>query len=262
MARKARETSGTGIYHVMLRGINRQDIFNDDEDFHRFLQVLYQMVCPSDEITGKQLPARCIFYAYCVMTNHVHLLVRESSENLASVIKRIAVSYAHYYNKKYLRYGHLFQDRFKSEPVNDSAYFFTLLQYIHQNPVAAGMTANVSSYPWSSCHEYERAGSGIQDICSTGHVLSRMPIQELREHVNTLLPKTDSILDFDTGNNYMTDDEVKAFISDTYGIDPFNIQLLSKDKRNEILREAKDLGATYRQLVRLTGLSYAIIRKA
>ena len=89
-----------------------------------------------------------------------------------------------------------------------------------------------------------------------------MPIQELREHVNTLLPKTDSILDFDTGNNYMTDDEVKAFISDTYGIDPFNIQLLSKDKRNEILREAKDLGATYRQLVRLTGLSYAIIRKA
>ena len=235
MARKARETSGTGIYHVMLRGINRQDIFNDDEDFHRFLQVLYQMVCPSDEITGKQLPARCIFYAYCVMTNHVHLLVRESSENLASVIKRIAVSYAHYYNKKYLRYGHLFQDRFKSEPVNDSAYFFTLLQYIHQNPVAAGMTANVSSYPWSSWHEYERAGSGIQDICSTGHVLSRMPIQELREHVNTLLPKT---------------------------VDPFNIQLLSKDKRNEILREAKDLGATYRQLVRLTGLSYAIIRKA
>jgi hypothetical protein len=98
------------------------------------------------------------------MSNHVHLLIRESSESLASVIKRIAVSYAQYYNKKYIRFGHLFQDRFKSEPVNDNAYFFTLLQYIHQNPVAAGISVDVAGYRWSSWGEYERAGVGIRFV--------------------------------------------------------------------------------------------------
>ena len=80
--------SGTGIYHVMLRGINRQNIFEDVEDYTHFLQLLYQMVCPTNE-KGQPLPPRCTFYAYCLMTNHVHLLIRESSEPLSSVIKRI-----------------------------------------------------------------------------------------------------------------------------------------------------------------------------
>ena len=85
MARQAREASGTGIYHVMLRGINRQNIFEDEEDYRRFLMILFQMVCPVDE-KGYPLPSRCIFYAYCLMPNHVHLLVREASDNLADVV--------------------------------------------------------------------------------------------------------------------------------------------------------------------------------
>jgi REP element-mobilizing transposase RayT len=98
MARQAREASGTGIYHVMLRGINRQNIFEDEEDYRRFLMILFQMVCPVDE-KGYPLPSRCIFYAYCLMPNHVHLLVREASDNLADVVKRIGGSYAQYFNK-------------------------------------------------------------------------------------------------------------------------------------------------------------------
>ena len=99
MARQAREVSGTGIYHVMMRGINRQNIFEDDEDYTRFMELLYQMVCPVDD-KGQTLPSRCIIYAYCLMTNHVHLLIRDGSESLAEVIKRICTSYAQYYNKK------------------------------------------------------------------------------------------------------------------------------------------------------------------
>ena len=127
MARQARVVSGTGIYHVMMRGINRQNIFEDEEDYTRFLELLLQMVCPVDD-NGHPLPSRCTFYAYCLMTNHVHLLIRDGAESLAAVIKRIGVSYAQYYNKKYIHFGHLFQDRFKSEPVNDNGYFFTLLR--------------------------------------------------------------------------------------------------------------------------------------
>lgn len=67
------------------------------------------------------------------MANHFHLLIREREETIGNVVKRIASSYVYYYNHKYLRDGHLFKERFKSEPVNDISYFTTLLRYIHQN---------------------------------------------------------------------------------------------------------------------------------
>ena len=126
MARQAREVSGTGIYHVMMRGINRQNIFEDDEDYTRFMELLYQMVCPVDD-KGQTLPSRCIIYAYCLMTNHVHLLIRDGSESLAEVIKRICTSYAQYYNKKYLRFGHLFQGaQGDSPPVHFFVFFLVV----------------------------------------------------------------------------------------------------------------------------------------
>ena len=262
MTRRAREVSGTGIYHVMMRGINRQNIFEDDEDYIRFVSLLYQMVCPVDD-NGKPLPSRCIFYAYCLMSNHVHLLIREASESLSVVIKRIGVSYAQYYNKKYIHFGHLFQDRFKSEPVNDNGYFFTLLRYIHQNPLAAGLTNDVPSYRWSSWKEYESAGNGIQSVCSTKAVLSRMPLDELRELVFDPLPKTTMILDFDSGSNIKTDDELKDFLTSTHGLrTPADIQLYSRERQNDILRSAKEFGGSIRQIVRLTGISFTIVRTA
>ena len=263
MARKIREKSGTGIYHVMLRGINRQDIFNDEEDYRRFLTVLSHMVCPSDETTGKPLPPRCLFYAYCLMPNHVHLLIRENTDCLSEAVKRIAVAYAQYYNKKYERFGHLFQDRFRSEPVNDGSYFFTLLQYIHQNPVAAGLSADVDSYPWNSWGEYVRHATGIQTICCTQHVLARMPLEELHDFVNTLLPATDSMLDFDSGVEKNSDEEVRRFLKDTCGLrTPQDIQLYPRERQLDIVRLVRDYGASLRQISRLTGLSYGIVRRA
>ena len=83
----------------------------------------------------------CHIYAYCLMPNHVHLLLCEKNWPLGEIVKSIAASYALYYNKKYGRIGHLFQDRFKSEPCNDADYFMTLFRYIHQNPVKAGLVS-------------------------------------------------------------------------------------------------------------------------
>ena len=132
MPRQPRTASGTGIYHVMLRGINRQDIFEETEDYVRMLSCLHQMLEQYDD-QGNRLPPLCTFYAYCLMSNHVHLLLKVNQEDIGSTIKHLAVMYAIYYNQKYSRSGHVFQDRFKSEPVNDMAYFVTLLRYIHQN---------------------------------------------------------------------------------------------------------------------------------
>ena len=122
MPRQERLQSATGIYHVMLRGINKQDIFEDDEDYIQFLKILNGLVDRHDD-DGHILPAHCTFYAYCLMTNHVHLLIRERDELISESIKRIGVAYARYYNHKYERNGHLFQDRFRSEPVNSIEYF-------------------------------------------------------------------------------------------------------------------------------------------
>ena len=138
MPRQPRTSSGTGIYHVMLRGINRQDIFEEQEDYQQFLIRLQNLVDPIDD-NGEHIPSYFHVYAYCLMSNHVHLLLRERTESISISLKRLTVSYAAYYNKRYQRVGHLFQDRFKSEPVNDIEYFVNLLRYVYQNPVKAGI---------------------------------------------------------------------------------------------------------------------------
>ncbi len=109
MARQLRKKSETGVYHVMLRGINRQDIFEDEGDYQQMVSILRGLIDRCDE-HKVQLPSLCTFYAYCLMSNHVHLLIQEREENISDVVKIIGVTYAHYFNKKYERNGHLFQD--------------------------------------------------------------------------------------------------------------------------------------------------------
>ena len=181
MPRQERLQSATGIYHVMLRGINKQDIFEDDEDYIQFLKILNGLVDRHDD-DGHILPAHCTFYAYCLMTNHVHLLIRERDELISESIKRIGVAYARYYNHKYERNGHLFQDRFRSEPVNSIEYFMTLMRYIHQNPVVAGLADEVRDYPWSSWHEYEGHSLSAR-LCDTMPVIRRLERTNLYEFV-------------------------------------------------------------------------------
>ena len=261
MARKLREKSGTGIYHVMLRGVNRMNIFEDSRDYYKFRDILRQQVWPVDEL-GRPLPSRCIVYAYCLMTNHVHLLIREGGEGLSDVMKRISVTYALYYNNKYEHVGHLFQNRYRSEPVNDNGYFFTLLRYIHQNPVAAGLSTDAGSYPWSSWQEYLKTKVGIEPvICTVKHVLQHMSLDELSELVNTPLPKMDGILECEETVLVRSDDEVSSFMVNTFGLRaPMDVQRITKERRNDILRSTRLFGAGIRQLARLTGIGVGVIR--
>lgn len=260
MARPPRTNSGTGIYHVMLRGLNKQVIFENSSDFRRFLDLLSQMVHPEDEL-GHALPSKCTFYAYCLMPNHVHLLIQEKNEQLSTVVKMIATSYAQYFNKKYDRCGHLFQDRFKSEPVADAAYFFTLLRYIHQNPVAGGICESVDGYKWSSWEEFSGKSVRIPPICNVSAVFSRMSKDDLTALVNEPLPKTVRVLDFDRNSYHIDDQEVTDYLTTNYGLGhPSDLQLYDKMRRNDILKAAKDYGASIRQLSRLTGISEGVIR--
>ncbi len=153
MPRHQRVKSKSGYYHIMIRGNERKNIFHDEADKLKFMEKLNQ----------KKQGNRFFLHAFCLMDNHVHLMISEGEEDVAKVMKRITVSYVSYFNKKYKRVGHLFQDRYKSEIVDEDSYVLALARYIHQNPVKAGMVKSVEEYKWSSYHHYVNGWSDIVD---------------------------------------------------------------------------------------------------
>jgi len=127
----------------MLRGNERKDIFIDNEDKEKLIKI----------ILHKKADETFKLYAYCIMDNHLHLIVKEQKETISQIIKKIAISYAYYFNNKYKRVGHLFQDRYKSETIEDEPYLLSVIRYIHNNPEKAGITKK-EKYKWSSYSNY------------------------------------------------------------------------------------------------------------
>ena len=262
MPRSARKESGYGIYHVMMRGINRQAIFDDDEDCRRFMDILADLPFQNDE-DGSLLPIRtCAIYAWCLMSNHFHLLVMEKDWKIAEVIKSLASSYVYYYNKKNERIGHLFQERFKSEPCNDMEYFTTLLRYIHQNPVKAGIVEDAADYEWSSwkqdyLRDPDELGWSISHVRS---VLKRISREELTALVNE--PCNANCVDVDNTRR-LQDSEVKDFIAEQCGAKSVvEFQRLTTEEQTRIVKATKAEGASIRQLMSHTGWSYRRVREA
>ena len=147
MPRHARIQSASGIYHVMARGNNRENIVLDDEDFYNFIKNLF-FCCQINEYNLTSTATE--IYAFCVLNNHFHLLIKEDENGIAHFMRRLMVRYAQYFKKKYVHIGHLFQDRFKSVPVEDEAYLLATYRYIAMNPVKAKICALPEDYTWSS----------------------------------------------------------------------------------------------------------------
>ncbi len=190
MVRQARKISSTGIYHIIQRGVNRQVIFHEEEDFERFISTLlrFKLEC-NLEIMG-----------YCLMSNHIHLLVRDNLElsAVSAFIKKVSSSYVYWYNMKYERTGHLFEERFKSEVVEDERYLLTVIRYIHQNPVKAGLVGQIMDYKWSSYKSYLVHSSFI-DSKLVLSILSSDIAGSLKEYVRYMnIEGFDECLEMDT----------------------------------------------------------------
>ncbi|MDD2421329.1 MAG: transposase [Heliobacteriaceae bacterium] len=255
MARVAREKSNSGIYHIMLRGINRQDLFHDAEDNRRFMETLnnYKNTC------GYKI------YGFCLMSNHIHLLIKEGEETISQAIKRIGVSYAYRYNVKYERCGHLFQGRFKSEKVDDDDYLLTVLRYIHQNPVKAGMVGQAAQYNWSSYSEYVNQKSILTDIDFVLRILNPNPIKAVKIFKEFMTAENeDKCLDVqDTIKKRLSDEDAINLIKELSNTNNVLVlQQMDKNERDGIIRKLKKTGFSIRQLVRITGLGRRIIEKA
>lgn len=260
MARLSRSVSDSGVYHVILRGVNKQDIFENEKDYLKFLNLMERVVFPVDE-TGRPIPPLLVIYAYCMMPNHVHLLVREQKCRVSDAIKSVSGTYAGYFNKKYGHVGHLFQDRFRSKVVHDWEYFLTLMQYIHQNPVAGGLVREVEHYRWSSWREYDPEMYCDVPMCATKSVYTKISFDALKELVNTPLPKTKRVLDYDsdTGRR-VSDDRLREFIRAEFGITEIaTIQHLDKARRDEIIVKLLEFCGNVMQISRVTGISRGVI---
>ncbi|MCQ2575823.1 MAG: transposase [Treponema sp.] len=141
--------SQTGLYHIVNRGVNKQNIFYDDSDREMFISLMTKY--------GNKYNIE--FHDYTLMDNHFHLLIKDPYTKVSSFMQTLTSVYARYFNKKYDRVGHLFQDRFISEPILDDVYYKTVFRYILQNPVNAGLSKKID-YKWSSYREY-RAKSKV-----------------------------------------------------------------------------------------------------
>jgi len=248
MPRKARRESRSGVYHIIKRGINKQSIFQDEEDKDIYLDRLLQ--CKKDSAFE--------LYAYCLMSNHVHLLIKEGNESISIVMKRIGISYAYWYNKKYDRIGHLFQDRFRSEAVENDKYLLTVTRYIHQNPVKIGLRID----DWTSYNSYLKDTVFVDtqlilEMFSANKKEARMMFIEFMNETTN-----DACLDMHE-NGRLSDIEAGKLIKEISRVTSCqDLQYLNMENRDNILRSLKEAGISIRQIARITGLNRGVVLSA
>lgn len=151
MPHGARRISDSGYYHVVPKGINEQIIFEDNEDRKLYLQLMSQ----AKDNTKMNI------HAYCLMSNHVHLVLEDQNRKLSAFIKYIHERYGTAYSKKYERVGGVFAKTCWSEPIESDEYLLCAVRYVHANPANAGI-CKAAAYEWSSAKDY-LGRSGITD---------------------------------------------------------------------------------------------------
>lgn len=243
-----KKKSETGIYHIMLRGIDGRDIFLDKEDKKVFLNKL---------LKAKE-NAKFKLYGYCLMDNHVHLLIEESEE-IGISIKRITVGYVHWHNNKHGRTGHLLQNRYLSEPVESEKYLLAVLRYIHQNPQKDMLVKQAKDYLWSSYIEY---------IALYNREETNIDGQLVRSYFNNSNKFEKFMGEYDNQNfleykqvKKHTDNMLRNIIKKEFNSD--NISGLLIEERNKLINEIyQNTGVSIRQLGRVLGVGKGVIENA
>lgn len=171
MPRVARIKNENGIYHIMVRSISDIPLFKDNEDKNKYLELI------------KKYKLTYIFkvYAYCLMTTHAHIAIDCCGADISKIVKSINQCYVAYFNKKYNRHGHLFQDRFKSKLVDNDKYLLALTAYIHNNPKdISNDKRSILKYRYSSLGIYLRLATDTFDILDLDYILSHFSMNKKR----------------------------------------------------------------------------------
>ncbi|MFZ5634720.1 MAG: REP-associated tyrosine transposase [Bacillota bacterium] len=272
MPRTPRIKGENKVYHVIQRGNERRNLFNDDKDRKKFLEILSRM---KHKYNFK-------IHGYCLMDNHVHIIIDIMENDISTVMKSINVSYARYFNDKYNRVGHLFQDRFQSELVEDDRYLLELSRYIHRNPVEAHMVKHPGDYRWSSYNIYIGKAEDEYHLVDPLLVLGcfsnnqATAVKEYMVYVTSTEGRkqwqkdiSSSIMDIPSDNKRsVSKNEILALIrelTNQSGLKPADVlsrytpHIEVRNKAIEVLRHNADL--SFSEIGRLFGLSHSSVSK-
>ena len=253
MPRKPRIMSSTGIYHIILRSVNQHIIFEECSDYQKFLFVLSDCVKKYD----------IQIYAYCLMDNHIHLLMYSSPDKLPSFFQSLGTRFVRWYNNKYSRSGHLFQERFYSVAIENDKAFLSVLVYIHNNPVKSNISRYPSEYRWSSFNAYHGAEDPLVNvsfaysICGSKESLLRY-FSEESTSLNDGLFKNDHRM---TSHFYTDEKALSVFRSLTNLSSTSETATLEKTKRNDYVRRLRKKGLTIKQVARIMDISITTVKR-
>ena len=253
MPRKPRNMSSTGIYHIILRSVNQHIIFEDDSDYQKFLFVLSDCVKKYD----------IQIYAYCLMDNHVHLLIHSTPDHLSGFFQSLGTKFARWYNNKYSRSGHLFQDRFYSVAIENDRSFLLALLYIHNNPVNANICRYPSEYRWSSFNAYYGAKNTLVNVSyaygvggSKESLLRYFAVEQISSD-NELF-----INDHRETSHFLTDERALILFKETTNLSSTSdVTTIQRTQRNDYVRKLRCQGLTVKQTARLMDISEATVKR-
>lgn len=250
MTRKIRLISCTGYYHVVLKGVGNMIIFEDSKDYRFFLNAIKRV---KDEM-GIEVNA------YCLISNHVHLLLNDNGNGLDNVMQKLEIIYAKHYNWKYDRQGPLFKGRFFSKPIISDNQFLAVFKYIIRNPEKAGISA-VEDYEWGCYMEYIDGENCHRHIIDDAKALEMFGgVAELKEALRKSFSDDERVSIVGT---FATDEEVMEHIRLLYGENFLeNIKKSGKKDRNKGIAMLKKNGICNSQLERITGFSRSIVQRA
>ena len=244
MTRAGRKKSEGDVYHVIVRGVGQQILFEDDADRSFFMKALDAAF----EKHGLEL------FAWCLMSNHVHLLVHGPIEIVGKAMRECESGYALYFNRRHERTGVLFQGRYDSVPIEGDQQLLSALRYVHMNPVKAGEPIDGR---WSSYAEYFPGGR--DGYAKTDFVLS------ILDGVEAFKELHDAPGDYQPlgPRHHLTESEALKRAQETLGDIGFHeVKSFDRETRNALLLRLYEAGLSRRQIMRITGIGLGIVNRA
>lgn len=247
MARKARVC--TEYLHVIVRGIGKQVIYESDSDRIHYLDKL-SFYCDRYKVTA---------LAYCLMDNHAHLLLYDPEHKISKFMHGFNCSYAQYFNHKYDRCGHLFQNRYLHENITDARGLLAAYRYILNNPEKAGI-CKASEYRWSSFHQFGKRDA-LTDTSLIFQLLGGRA--GFREYFGYQEDEEEEEKHLEVDRPKHNDEWARGIIAKKLKVNSgLALQKMSKPERDDALKILRKCGLSLRQIQRLTGVSQKVVIQA
>lgn len=236
MARRPRVFAPGLLYHIIVRGNQRRKTFRSDDDYKAYL----------DRLEKYRAKFRVRIYAYCLMPNHVHLLLETGSAPLAKFMQGLQQSYTQYFNRTHRKVGHLFQGRYKAIICDKDKYLLALVRYIHLNPVRAGLAKRPERYAHSGHRSYLM--NGTAKIIEAGPILSLLGGKRVYERF-----VLEGLSENHNEEYYTVEDQ--CFL----GEEGFGEEI-SRQAGEEKERKAKPIETVFKDLARRLGMTPEVLR--